>query len=142
MKTFLLLTFILTCNAFAKNKQVHYEPKKVELSGRLDLQTFPGPPNYNSIQSGDEIERHFYLILDQPIDVIASKEDKKKSMNTDSVYDVKICQLVTGQDKNWTLLRQSGEGGRVTIRGTLFQRFTGHHHSRVLIYVESITLTF
>lgn len=41
---------------------------------------------------------------------IESKEDKKRSMNTDSVYDVKIGQLVTGQDKHWALLRQSGEG--------------------------------
>lgn len=142
MKILLLLTLFFACNAFASNKQVQYEPEKVELSGRLDLQTFPGPPNYYSIKSGDEIEQHFYLVLDHPVDVISSKENKTKSMNIENFYNVKICQLVVGEDKDWTLLRQSGEGGKVKIRGTLFQRFTGHHHSRVLLTVESVSPIF
>lgn len=138
MKTICLIIFILMCNAFSASRQVHYGPEKVELSGHLDLQTFPGPPNYESIKSGDEIERHFYLILGQPVDVILTKKDNTSSVNGDSFFGVSVFQLVVGDDKNWAILRQLGEGEKVTIRGTLFQRHTGHHHSRVLLDVESI----
>jgi hypothetical protein len=34
------------------------------------MQTFPGPPNFDSIKGGDDIERHFYLKLDVPVDVL------------------------------------------------------------------------
>lgn len=104
------------------------------------MQTFPGPPNYDSIELGDEIERHFYLALNQPVDVVVTKRDKKSAVNGDSFNAVKILQLVVIKDEHWTRLRELGEGGDLTIKGTLFQRFTGHHHSRVFLNIESIML--
>ena len=138
MKTLFILIFIMSGIAFAGNRQVHFEPESVELTGRLDLQTFPGPPNYESIASGDEIERHFYLALIQPVDVVVTEKDIKSAVNADSFNAVKILQLVVIKDEHWARLREIGEGGEVTIKGTLFQRFTGHHHSRVLLSVESV----
>jgi len=138
MRALYFLLFTMSVIAFAGNRQVHYEPVKVELTGRLDLQTFPGPPNYESIASGDEIERHFYLALIQPVDVVVTEKDNKSAVNGDSFNAVKILQLVVIKDEHWARLRELGEGGEVTIKGTLFQRFTGHHHSRVLLSVESV----
>jgi hypothetical protein len=126
--------------AFAGNRQVHFEPESVELTGRLDLQTFPGPPDYESIASGDEIERHFYLALIRPVDVVVTERDKKSAVNGDNFKAVKILQLVVTKDEHMARLRQLGEGRDVTIKGTLFQKFTGHHHSRVLLNIESIML--
>lgn len=139
MRTIFFILLALSGNAFGLNRQVHYEPEKIELTGHLDLQTFPGPPNYESIKSGDEVERHFYLVLSRPVDVILTEKDKASSINGDNFYNVTIFQLVVGDDKHWAILRQAGEGGQVTIKGTLFQRHTGHHHSRVLLVVENIS---
>ena len=60
---FYTLFMLLASSCLAGNAIVTYEPEIVELVGTLDLQTFPGPPNYDSIQKGDDIERHFYLKL-------------------------------------------------------------------------------
>jgi hypothetical protein len=64
----LLLSFATP--TFGENRTVTYEPAVIELAGRLDLQTFPGPPNYESIRKGDEAERNLYLKLDNSIDVL------------------------------------------------------------------------
>jgi hypothetical protein len=138
MRTLFILLFSMSGIVFASNRQVHYEPATVELTGRLDLQTFPGPPNYESIESGDEIERHFYLDLIQPVDVVVMEKNNKSAVNGDSFNAVKILQLVVTKDEQWARLRELGEGRDVTIKGTLFQRFTGHHHARVLLSIESI----
>lgn len=138
MKALLFFIFVIAGNASSGNKQVYYEPEKVELTGHLDLQTFAGPPNYESIKSGDQKERHFYLSLPNPVDVIFTDKDKASAFNGANFYDVKIFQLVVTKDEHWAILRKSGEGGHVKIKGSLFQRHTGHHHSRVLLFIESI----
>lgn len=69
----------------------------MELAGTLDLQTFPGPPNYESIATGDEMERHFYLKLDVPVDVVPGKDDHVD--NPELEKNVKIVQLaINGED--------------------------------------------
>jgi Repeat of Unknown Function (DUF347)/Domain of unknown function (DUF4431) len=118
---------------------VTYEPEIVELVGTLELQTFPGPPNYESIQKGDDIERHFYLKLNKPVDVLS--KSKNSTMNhSETEKNVKIMQLVIdgGNSALWNRFRKVGKGGQVKILGTLFHRFTGHHHSRVLINVKEM----
>lgn len=75
MTKFLFFLSLISISSFAQNTTVHYEPEIVELVGQLDLQTFPGIPNYESIKNGDETERHFYLKLKRPVDVIALPKD-------------------------------------------------------------------
>jgi hypothetical protein len=111
----------------------------VELEGILDLQVFPGPPNYESIKSGDEIERHFYLKLTSPIDVLP-KGKHPGVENVEEERNVRILQLaIDGEnDELWARFRKVGKGSHVKILGTLFHRFTAHHHSRVLLSVKSM----
>jgi hypothetical protein len=54
---------------------------------------------------------------------------------------VNIIQLSISEadTKIWKKFRKFGEGKRVKIQGTLFHRFTGHHHSRVLMLVSSVS---
>ena len=138
MKILLFFLFIISLNTFAQNRTVHYEPEIIELIGEIDLQTFPGSPNYESIKNGDEVETHFYLKLRNSIDVIALPKDAESPMKSESFYNVQILQLVVHDDKNMSILRKTGEGGHLKIRGTLFHRFSGHHHSRVLLEVKNI----
>lgn len=138
MKILLFFLCIISLNTFAQKRTVHYEPEIIELIGEIDLQTFPGAPNYESIKNGDEVETHFYLKLRNSIDVIALPKDAESPMKSESFYNVQILQLVVHDDKNMSILRKTGEGGHLKIRGTLFHRFSGHHHSRVLLEVKNI----
>ena len=135
-----ILCFFISLNVFAVNQQVSYEPSAIELSGKLKRETFPGRPNYESIKSGDEIETHYYLSLEQKIDVIKNTNDKSPSINDESVLNVNILQLVISNDSDWAKLKKAGVGASVKIKGTLFKRHTGHHHSRVRFEVQNIVL--
>ncbi len=140
MSAIALFLALLGGRACASHRMVlTYEPALVELTGVLDLQTFPGPPNYESIQGGDEIERHFYLKLESPIDVLPKGEHPTID-NPEAERNVQILQLaISGEDELlWDRFRKAGKGGRVKIKGTLFHRFTGHHHSRVLLSVDQM----
>ena len=53
----------------ARNRLVYFEPKYVELDGRIRMIEFAGPPNYENIRNGDTDETGPYLILNHPIDV-------------------------------------------------------------------------
>ena len=135
-----LVLSILLSHSYAFSRQVlTYQPAVVSLVGVLDLQTFPGPPNYESIQNGDQPERHFYLRLDSPVDV-APRGEHPAVDNPEEERDVRILQLAIGADENSirARLRKLGKGARVEITGTLFHRFTGHHHSRVLLSVNQV----
>ncbi len=134
---FIFLFSILSTHA---NQHVNFEPTKVELSGHIQVQVFPGPPNYESIKNGDEIERHFYLALNNPVDVLLTVNDKKSNINSENIYNVKILQLVIMNENYMPILQRMGVTDKVKIIGTLFQRHTGHHHSRVLLQVEQIIL--
>lgn len=139
MKYFIFM-ILLSPILFASNRVVTYEPEQFELRGTLDLQTFPGPPNYESIKDGDEIERHFYLKLEFPIDLIPLVSGHPTVSNPDPEKNVEIVQLSidAGDDALWAKFRKVGKGARVKILGTLFHRFTGHHHSRVLLIVKKM----
>jgi hypothetical protein len=141
MKNFIsFFCFLISLNIYAANKQVSYEPSVVELSGKLKRETFPGRPNYESIKSGDEIETHYYLSLDQKIDVIKIINDRSPSINDESVLNVDVLQLVISNDSDWLKLKKAGVGASVKISGTIFKRHTGHHHSRVLFAVQNINV--
>ncbi len=131
---FCLTAMLLSPFSFADNQIVYYDPAQVKLKGVVEIQTFPGPPNYESIQKGDEMERGAYLRLYQPIDVnlilIATNEINEPEKN------IKIIQIADINDVDWKKFLKKGK--HIQITGTLFHRFTGHHHTRVLIDVKQI----
>ena len=108
---------------------LRYEPDTVAVTGTLVRKTFPGPPNYESVQGGDAPETGFYLELNPPACTVASRD----SMDTDDTTerDVRLIQLVLdagGYARLRPLLGRS-----VTLRGSLFHSFTGHHHATLLL---------
>lgn len=134
-----LLVFILflTNQTFASNLILNYEPQIVELQGTLELRTYPGPPNYESIQQGDKPEQCYYLKLFQPIDV-------KPALNFESLIndmvekDVNLIQLSIEKDNLFLLLRKIGINKKIKLKGKLFHRHTGHHHTEVLMTVNDV----
>jgi hypothetical protein len=114
---------------------LEYEPREVRLSGVLIRQTYPGPPNYESIKHGDAAETIWVLRLNQAICVVASSSDEIDVRESNQ----KEIQLVLEPDqyKEYrNLVRQ-----RVIVTGKLFHSHTGHHHKRLLLTTTSIRKT-
>ena len=125
--------------ATAHGKLAFYAPEITAIEGILERQTFPGPPNYESIFKGDTVERGWYLRLNQPIDVASSAFSSK--LNDDELEkNVQIMQIVVMTNEQAKQLKNIPSGKRLTIRGTLFHQLTGHHHSRVLISVNNFSV--
>ena len=125
--------------AYAANQIVHYEPATVELAGTIEQQTFPGPPNYESIAAGDKIEKGWYLRLLAPVDVVETKDDEP-SANSETERNVKIMQLTWRHSPEFKekVRDATRSKKKVRLKGYLFHRLTGHHHSRVLLHVNQL----
>ncbi len=117
------------------NPVYHYEPEKVKLVGTLEQQTFPGLPNYENIKTGDEVEKGWYLRLDRPIDVVASKKDVDPNAGTEK--DVKVMHLTFNPDASGADVMKK-VGKKVILGGHLIHRISGHQHSRVLMWVDEV----
>jgi hypothetical protein len=100
---FVLIIYLNSLAAYGKSPIVHYSPETVSLEGVIELQTFPGRYNYESIAAGDEPEKGYYLRLSQSVDVVVSKNDLPADVaQTES--NVKIMQLTWEEPQN---LRQT-----------------------------------
>ncbi len=100
--------------------------KRVTLAGKLIRQTFPGPPNYESVANGDKPETNWYIELTAPMCVDADPQNRQGA-----VSDVGQVELVVTPEQ---YRRHRDLVGRsVRASGILFQAFTGHHHTPVLL---------
>ena len=110
-----------------------YEPAEVTLRGILVRKTFPGPPNYEDIRKGDQPETYWLLTLDSAICV---DQDKSEPELNPAKKDVRQVQLVLQPEmyrRFKSLLNR-----KTVATGTLFGAHTGHHHTPVLLTVQSI----
>ncbi len=127
---FLLFAAVVMPAQAAENKCLKYEPATIELTGNTKRVTFPGPPNYESIEEGDKPERYWVLYLPNPICVDG---DPDNEMN-EAEQNVRSLQLIIRDyDKYNNLL-----GRKVTVTGELMHGFTGHHHTDVLVNVKDM----
>lgn len=110
---------------------LHYEPTKVLIRGKLVRQTHPGPPNFESIANGDKAETGYYLQPGKPLCTQARPDDEASDHRNQ-----RLIQLVLN-DAQYSQL-QPLLGQTVRLRGTLFESFTGHHHTAVLMTVLSV----
>lgn len=111
---------------------LEYEPTVVELKGRLSVETFFGPPNFGENPESDTKENSWILLLDNPINIRAKTETD--AILGPSIKDVQRLQLVLPTPHKELI------GKEVIVKGTLFHAHTGHHHTDVLIDVQSISL--
>lgn len=115
-----------------KKEWVDYWPAVVELKGKLGIKTFFGPPNFGENPETDSKERSWILSLDKPINV-RGQTSPDPGLN-DSVENVRELQLVLPKPHRELI------GKKVIVKGTLFHAHTGHHHTDVLMDVQSISL--
>jgi len=110
-----------------------YEPTVVRLTGMLVRQTFPGPPNYRSVEQGDRPETYWLLDLPTPMCVGEDKADPELNPEQTGIRRI---QLVL-QPEMFTNPRFL-VGESVSIEGTIFGAHTGHHHTPILLTVRTL----
>jgi hypothetical protein len=128
------LAFVGSAQPSAETRCLGYEPAVVKLTGTLTRETFPGPPNYESVRDGDKPETYLILNLAHPVCVDADKTDT--GLNP-AQKDIRRVQLVftgtTGDAKYKDFVSKE-----VVATGTLFAAQTGHHHTPVLLTVKNL----
>ena len=130
---FALILLLLTTSIYASAQRqecLGYDPEVVQLIGTINKQTFPGPPNYESIRNGDKPETYWVLHLP---DTVCTQP----SADNDGEYKVTDLQLILTR-KQYALYRKF-LGRRVNVTGKLSHAITGHHHTPVLMEVIDVS---
>ncbi len=132
----LAILLFLQGNTDAENsdKCLDGEPTVVKIIGKIYEKTFPGPPNYESVEKGDRPETQWILKLDAPI--CAKRTPQEEFWAERIILNVKEVTLVflqKGIYKEEHLMHD-----RVVVTGTLWEAHTGHHRTPLLITVKEI----
>jgi hypothetical protein len=115
-----------------KGEWVNYWPAHVSFRGELLVKKYFGPPDFGENPKTDSKENSWILSLSEPINVQA--KEGADPLAGPSSKGVKELQLVL------SVPRRDLMGKMVFVAGTLFHAHTGHHHTDVLMQVESIHL--
>jgi len=110
-----------------------FEPAVTTIVGKLIRRTLPGPPNYESIKTGDAPETYWFVIPARPFCVRGTPGD---DLNRADVANVSTVQLILLHDEYKTQAHLMGQSVKVT--GTLSTAITGHHHTPVVLQVTTI----
>lgn len=139
MSRFLRMAIILLGTVLAiqghTTECARYEPALTELTGKLVLRDYPGPPNFESVEAGDQRQQAWILVLDAPLCVDG---DPTSDINTDSVADETEVQLaLTAESPSLKSFRER----RLQVSGRLFAAHSGYHRTAVLMTVDSLSRT-
>jgi hypothetical protein len=108
---------------------LHYEPTVVDLTGRVVLEEYFGPPCFGDKPTTDS--KGLILVLDASVSVEGIPGD----LINITYPDVRRVQVVRGADDRPF---SPYKGMHVMVSGTLYGRHTTHHHTDVLLSVQSI----
>ena len=120
------LALLLSCSADAAECLRYSE--EVTLRGVLSRHTFAEQPNYESIAHGDAKASYFFITPAKQFCVAKGKNGGEFEPAEAKVKTVQLLLAANDYDR----LRQY-LGSKVVCLGTFVHRFTGHHHSLVLL---------
>jgi len=100
------------------------------LRGKIKIWKRYGPPNFGETPKIDEIDNVPVLVLSKGISTCGNSS----KFDRDAFRNEKFVQLLPSSPLKRSLL-----GIDVIVRGKLMEAQSGHHHTDVLIEVESIT---
>jgi hypothetical protein len=96
--------------------------KKVQVCGHIVRQTFPGPPNYESVAVGDEPLNYWVLVADQPV---ANMYPCGFSHPITPTEASRLQLVFVAQDRDEYKQYASLVGQHVEVRGIFFGRTRG-----------------
>jgi hypothetical protein len=119
----------ITGTARASEECLTYEPQVVVLEGKVVTRTFFGPPGYGETPKIDTREKQALLLLKSKICIAeGSDENQPAEINQSKIT------LVPTSIKSFTPYT----GKRVTVKGEIFHAISGHHHTPILMSVQTI----
>lgn len=136
----LLAITLIPLPAFAGEKNekcLEYEPETVRVSGVIRPQIFAGPPEFSSVEEGDEPILYWILHLDEPICV---NESPIAPVINFGESNIKKLHIVIVSADNLHNRRKHLLGKNVVLTGSLYHRITIWHRTKVLIVVYGIAL--
>jgi hypothetical protein len=131
--TLLVFAWLAFAPGDADSQCLKCQPDTVILTGIVYSKDFPGPPNYQSIRSGDERMRYWILRLNKPICVEGDDFDKTRAAN---VRDLQLVFMDGSFYKRYRAFVR--RRARFRVSGSLFHQETGHHVTKILINVNSL----
>jgi len=96
-------------------------------AGQLERRTYPGPPKYESVTSGDTSETGYYLKLDG----WACRPAPGDTVGVYSHADIEWIQVLL-TEPDYARLR-SYLGKHVRVTGALVPAESGHHHTLLIL---------
>jgi hypothetical protein len=113
---------------------LEYEPALVAIKGVVSLKPAYGPPGFGEDPKHDAREDYLALTLDTPVCMKASSEPHTEDV---AETEIKAMQLVF---RNGGVFQQAKRwiGMRISVAGSLYHGYTGHHHTTVLLKVREI----
>ena len=131
-RSILILASLLVVQSVYAADTFKFEPAVVNLTGKLIKKEFFGPPGYGEDPKTDSKEHAAILLLSQPIRVVAGKDDQFNETRK----NVKEVQLINVKRITLSPYIQK----KVKVTGKLSSAITGHHHTDVLIEIDTIEL--
>lgn len=89
--------------------------------------TYPGKPDYEDVESGDEAEAGFYLFLHPPTCIRQDSLDSGQG-TADGGRVVQLLLDQAGYERLRPLLDTE-----ITLQGTVSEGISGHHHTLFLL---------
>jgi hypothetical protein len=108
--------------------------QKICVNGHIVGQTFPGPPNYESVAAGDEPLNYWVLVADQPVTNMYPCGFSQPITPAEASRLQLVLDAYGIQYKQYAPLI----GKHVEIRGICFWAHSGYHCTPLLIDVKSI----
>lgn len=130
----LVLMVAASMAANARGGCYSYEPKTVSLTGTLVRVVFAGPPNYDDVAKGDEPEPYFLLKLSSPICTVVPRGN---DFDTPEQGETEMQLVFVNNPKTFYDQLRPFIKKRVRCTGKLFSAVSGHHHTPVLMAVQS-----
>lgn len=131
-RTIILLVFVVGFPATSMSACLDIsDQSQLTFAGLLTQAVFPGPPNYKSIESGDEPETAYLLDLAEPICVSGDEfVSSDKKISTIHVYSSN--QQTDGE------LAKLADGNVHVVGFEAFGSHTGYHHAPLVVKIKSV----
>jgi hypothetical protein len=126
----LIVPLLVFAASNAGARCLSYEPKRVTLTGEIEMRKLPGPPNYRSVARGDRPENVYFVKLEQAVCVSG---DPSSRLNSRSHAGIEEIQLIVSAVKG-----SAAVGKRMRISGSLSGAQSAHHRTPVLLIVKEM----
>ncbi len=107
--------------------------KSIKLEGTVELETFAGPPNYESIDKGDKELKYWILTVKEPIDCAYEYSIEKEVYMAKNRHITRF-QLVDGNAQQYKRVQDTG--GAISVSGELMAGHTGYHQTDFLLFIQ------